>query len=80
VLGNRNGSYQRGKETRGDTVWFWEVKIGDVTTADFDISNTDGDSGKTAVIKSTLFNQMKLVFFDERYCPHATGLKYKGYN
>jgi DNA-binding XRE family transcriptional regulator len=71
VLGDKRGNYTRGKETRGDTVWIWEVKVGTITVADFDISNTDGDSGKTAVIKSTIFNGMKLVYFDKRYCPYA---------
>ena len=71
VLGDRFGAYERGKECRGDTVWIWEVKVGTVREEDFDISNTDGDSGKTAVIKSAVFNQMKLVFFDSRYSPYA---------
>ena len=71
VLGDRFGAYRRGKDYRGDTVWIWEVKVGTVNVEDFDISNTDGDSGKTAVIKSAVFNKMKLVFFDERYCPYA---------
>jgi len=71
VLGDKSGNYIRGKETRGDTVWIWEVKVGTIKTTDFDLSNTDGDSGKTAVIKSAVFNSMKLVFFDARYCPYA---------
>lgn len=81
VLGDKLGNYTRGKETRGDTVWIWEVKVGTITDADFDISNTDGDSGKTAVIKTKVFNAMKLVYFDKRYCPHP--LKndtYPGFN
>lgn len=81
VLGDRRGNYKRGKELRGDTVWFWEVKIGNVRVNDFSISNTPGDSGKTAVIKTEIFNNMKLVFFDSRFCPHAMrqGL-YPGHN
>lgn len=71
VLGDKYGTYTRGKEERGDTVWIWEVKVGTVREEDFDISNTEGDSGKTAIIKSSVFNAMKLVFFDDRYCPYA---------
>jgi transcriptional regulator with XRE-family HTH domain len=71
VLGDRFGAYTRGKETRGDTVWIWEVKVGTIREIDFDLSNTEGDSGKTAVIKSSVFNNMKLVYFDKRYCPYA---------
>jgi DNA-binding XRE family transcriptional regulator len=81
VLGDKSGNYKRGKETRGDTVWIWEVKVGTITAADFDLSNTDGDSGKTAVIKSSVFNAMKLVFFDKRYCPYAMKNEtYPGFN
>jgi transcriptional regulator with XRE-family HTH domain len=71
VLGNKDGSYQKGKENRGDTAWIWEVKVGVINEEDFDISNTDGDSGKTAVIKTKVFNEMALVYFDEKYCPYS---------
>jgi len=71
VLGNKDGSYTKGKENRGDTVWIWEVKVGEITEEDFDLSNTDGDSGKTAVIKTKVFNEMPLVYFDEQYCPYS---------
>lgn len=81
VLGDKFGNYTRGKEKRGDTVWIWEVKVGTVTDADFDISNTAGDSGKTAVIKTTVFNAMKLVYFDKRYCPNTMrNGTYPGFN
>ena len=81
VLGDRFGNYIKGKETRGDTVWIWEVKIGEIRTEDFDLSNTPGDSGKTANIKSDVFNNMKLVYFDKRYCPYSfKNDTYPGYN
>ena len=82
VLGNNLGEYIRGKKFRGDTVWIWEVKVGTITLNDFDISNTDGDSGKTAVIKNTVFHEMKLVYFDKEFCPFAQlgGKHYPGYN
>lgn len=81
VLGDKLGNYARGKEARGNTVWIWEVKVGTLQESDFDLSNTAGDSGKTAIIKSTVFNAMTLVYFDKRYCPYA--LKdgtYPGFN
>ena len=71
ILGNKDGSYTKGKENRGDTVWIWEVKIGEIKEEDFDLGNTEGDSGKTAVIKTKVFNEMPLVYFDEKYCPYA---------
>lgn len=82
VLGKRDGSYTTGKQHRADTVWIWEVKVGTVAEADFDISNTAGDSGKTAVVKTTVLNAMKLVYFDKKYCPYAAGRKdgYPGFN
>ncbi len=37
-------------------MWFWEVKVGDIRVEDFAISNTEGDSGKTAVVRTEIFN------------------------
>jgi transcriptional regulator with XRE-family HTH domain len=79
VLGNRAGEYMR--KSRGDTVWIWEVKVGVVKAEDFDISNTAGDSGKTAVIKTAVFNAMPLVYFDLPFCPFdARRGDYPGFN
>jgi transcriptional regulator with XRE-family HTH domain len=72
VLGNKNGEYIRGKENRGKTVWIWEVRAGFLGLNDFDISNTPGDSGKTAVIKTEPFKRMLVVFFDPRFFPYAS--------
>lgn len=81
VLGDRKGGYVRGKAERGSTVWFWEVKVGDIAMEDFAISNTEGDSGKTAVVRTKVFNAMPLVYFDQKYCPHPLhGGIYPGLN
>ena len=83
VLGDRRGNFVRGKEFRGDTVWFWEVKIGSLRETDYAISNTAGDSGKTAVIKSEKFKSMALVYFNPSFCPHPanhSGSIYPGFN
>jgi transcriptional regulator with XRE-family HTH domain len=69
-LGDRSGNFARGKESRGQTVWFWEARIGVIREHDFDNSNTDGDSGKTSTIKTIAFQAMPVVFFDRTYCPH----------
>jgi len=71
VLGDRFGNYTRGKENRGTTMWFWEARVGEIEIDDFSISNTDGDSGKTAVIRTAVFNAMPLVYFNRKYCPHS---------
>ena len=81
VLGDRKGKYVRGKADRGPTVWFWEVKVGDIAVEDFAISNTEGDSGKTAVVRTEVFNAMPVVYFDPQYCPHPLrGGTYPGFN
>ncbi|WP_201495102.1 hypothetical protein [Rubrivivax sp. A210] len=81
VLGDRSGRYARGKEGRGPTVWLWEVKVGDIKVNYFAISNTAGDSGKTAVIKTEVFNAMSVVYFDPKFCPHPLrDGRYPAYN
>lgn len=71
VLGDKYGNFERGKVCRGDTVWIWEVKIGELQEEDFACSNTAGDSGKTAIIRSEVFNNMHLVYYNENHLPYA---------
>lgn len=70
VLGNRDCGYRRGKTNRGDTVWIWESRVGHLQTSDFSTSNTEGDSGKTANIKTESLKRMVPVFFDSRFFPY----------
>lgn len=69
VLANIDGSYNPGVENRGKMVKFYEVKAGYLTEADFNLSNTAGDSGKTATIKSSSLAKMDLIFSDPTYSP-----------
>ena len=63
------------------TTEVWEVKVGQINIEDFDLSNTEGDSGKTAVIKTTVHNAMPLVYFDSPFCPYdARRGQYPGFN
>jgi transcriptional regulator with XRE-family HTH domain len=78
VLGDRFGKYSKGKENRGNTVWIWEIKAGHIKEEDFDISNTMGDSGKTAVIKTSVFNNMPILYFDASLLPYSE--KHKVYS
>lgn len=71
VLGGPKAEYVRGKDHRGKTVWIWEARVGHLSEGDFTISNTVGDSGKTAVIRSEAFKAMAVVFFDPRFFPYA---------
>lgn len=81
VLCNDDGVYAKGKETRGNRVFIWEIKVGTIAEADFDLSNTDGDSGKTAVIKTKVFNDMALVYFDRDLLPYSSkSEQYPGFN
>ena len=82
VLGTKSGEYTKGKDKRGDTVWIWEVKVGKLSVDDFSCSNTEGDSGKTAVIKTAVHNQMSLVYYDASLLPYRRGESdtYPGFN
>lgn len=71
VLADREGSYQRGKENRGNVPWIWEVRLGFLDEGDFSISNTEGDSGKTAVIKTDALDRLACVFFNPEHNPYA---------
>lgn len=71
VLCDKDGVFTRGKANRGDTAFIWEAKVGVLTIDDFDLSNTEGDSGKTAVVKSEAFNRMSLVYFNPTYLAYA---------
>ena len=75
-------NFTRGKENRGKTAHVWEVKVGVLTESDYDLSNTAGDSGKTAVIKTTVLQAMTLVYFDPRLLPFASrgDVPYRGFN
>jgi transcriptional regulator with XRE-family HTH domain len=82
VLCHREGAFRRGKENRGKTAHVWEVKVGDLTENDYDLSTTEGDSGKTAVIKTAVLRAMALIYFDPRLLPYATrsDAPYRGFN
>ncbi len=71
VLGDKSGAFVRGKEKRGDTAYIWEAKAGMLRTEDFDLSNTQGDSGKTAVIKTASFDAMVLAYFNPALMPYG---------
>jgi hypothetical protein len=76
VLGDVQGRYVKGKETRGDTVWIWEVRFGCLKPRHFNVSNTEGDSGKTAVVNAEGMEALKIVYYDQRFSPHGLNSKY----
>jgi transcriptional regulator with XRE-family HTH domain len=82
VLASKMGEYKKGKDQRGNTVWVWEVKVGELSEDDFSCSNTEGDSGKTAVIKTAVHNKMSLVYYVPELLPYRRGENdtYLGFN
>ncbi len=71
VLGDANGNFTLGKERRGNVVWFWEVRFGYLLAEHFSVSNTRGDSGKTAVINADGMKALNLVFCDLEKVPYS---------
>lgn len=82
ILGDEKGGFVKGKDRRGKTVWVWEVKVGKIETRDFALSSTEGDSGKTAVIKTDIFNRMPLVYYVPSLLPYRARVdgSYPGFN
>ena len=77
VLANEEGQYRRGNSNRGDVPWIWEVRVGMLEEEHFNFSNTEGDSGKTAVINALGMTALVPVFVDLAKCPYsANGLIY----
>jgi transcriptional regulator with XRE-family HTH domain len=71
VLGDADGNYVRGRDGRGEVVWIWEARMGFLEVDDFSVSNTPGDSGKTAVIKTASLDRLACVFFNPTHDPHV---------
>jgi len=71
VLAREKGEFTRGKENRGTIPWIWEVRIGELAEHHFNFSNTEGDSGKTAVINAAGMSALSVVYFDKQRCPLA---------
>lgn len=70
VLGEADGLYIRGKGYRGKVVWIWEVRVGELCDGDFNFSNTEGDSGKTAVINAKGMDSLRVIFRDPKFSPY----------
>lgn len=71
VLCDHEGRFTLGKDNRGEVVYIWEVRFGWLNQDDFDESNTQGDSGKTAVVKTEKLKEMERIYFDPTRLPYA---------
>jgi hypothetical protein len=69
VLASDSGELVRGKKNRGPAPWIWEVRAGHLTKEHFNFSNTERDSGKTAVINAAGMKTLQVVFCDLSICP-----------
>ena len=69
VLGSEGGGFTRGLETRGDVIWIWEMRAGRLELEHFNLSNTAGDSGKTAVVNALGMERLQVVYCDLEYFP-----------
>jgi len=77
VLAAPDGSYST--STRGSVPWIWEVRVGQIEKHHFNVSNTAGDSGKTATINKEGMEALKVVYCDLERCPYPPrGPNYKG--
>ncbi len=70
-FGDKSGAFAKGKEKRGNTAYIWEARAGVLKLEDFGVSNTPGDSGKTAVVKAASLDAMTLVYFNPALMPYG---------
>jgi hypothetical protein len=75
VLGNDKGDFLKGKENRQNVCWIWEIRFGYVEESDFNLSSTQGDSGKTAVINKTGWLKLELIYENLRFSPRSKSQK-----
>lgn len=69
VLVNEKGIYN--PLERGQIVSIWEARFGYLLESHFNLSNTPGDSGKTAVINKEGMNKLKFIYLNINNAPYA---------
>jgi transcriptional regulator with XRE-family HTH domain len=69
VLADREGNYERG--TRKDTAWIWEVRMGEMEPDQFNKSDTEGDSGKTATFSADALWGFDCVYLNPEMMPYS---------
>jgi hypothetical protein len=68
VLCSPDGGFRCGVENRGCVPWIWLLRFGKLESSHFNLSNTEGDSGKTAVVNAEGMKRLEPVFFDPNLC------------
>lgn len=82
VLITANGApcLEKVDRPKATTAAIWEVRAGHLDMCHFNISNTDGDSGKTAVVNAGGMDQLKVVYVDLALFPGTrNGKVFLGY-
>ncbi|MBI4779820.1 MAG: hypothetical protein HY785_00710 [Oscillatoriophycideae cyanobacterium NC_groundwater_1537_Pr4_S-0.65um_50_18] len=80
VLCQPDGALIIGKENRGVKPYIWEVRCGYLLREHFNISNTEGDSGKTAVVNAAGMELLEVVYCDLDRAPLSRkGKTYQSY-
>lgn len=80
VLCQPDGSLIIGKENRGIKPYIWELRFGHLLRKHFNISNTEGDSGKTAVVNAAGLELLEIVYCDIERAPLSrTSKTYQSY-
>lgn len=69
VLCDSNGPFAFNKGVRGPTAYIWELRLGRLSDAHFNLSNTPGDSGKTAVVNGLGMDALKVIYVDLARAP-----------
>ena len=80
VLCQADGTLTIGKKNRGTRAYIWEIRCGYLSTKHFNLSNTRGDSGKTAVVNAEGMNALQIIYCDFTRVPLSPkGRLYKTY-
>ena len=69
VLCDEHGVAKFDKANRGMTPYVWELRCGLLEMEHFNISNTAGDSGKTAVVNADGMKALKIIYVDLERAP-----------
>jgi transcriptional regulator with XRE-family HTH domain len=67
VLTDQDGTYTRGKESRGDTLAVWEVRFGELAPDSF----LSGSKNGGARLKKEALDRMELIYYDPELLPYA---------
>lgn len=69
VLCAPDGSFTAGTSNRGALPRVWLLRFGHLEIEHFNISNTEGDSGKTAVVNAAGMALLEPIYFSPAICP-----------